>query len=237
MLILCLCSGIVCAESTTELTVVVYSNETVLDSVVVDYRWMEENLPVYGDGITHYYYQLQVFHGDPWDPEETINFQDKGAVKGTSVRDLIELVGGMEPDDIVIVKGSDGFYLQFPYDDIYMDVPQRGLLAICWYIGEDVTKGEDHEYGYVPVYDSGMRLLFLADNSTNAEGLHVFGNYDMLQIFPSFAQKFYDNSCLPSTNGFSVKWVDEVRVYKGGLVNIPSGLKKCDKKEEKGKEK
>jgi hypothetical protein len=230
ILILCLCCGIACAESTTELTVLVYENETVLDSVLVDYRWMEENLPVYGDGVTHYYYQLQVLQDDPWDPEETMNFSDKGAVKGTSVRDLIELVGGMQPDDTVIVKASDGYYFQFPYDVIYTDVPRRGPPVICWYNGEYVKKGEGQENGYVPAYDGGMRLLFLADNSTNAEGLHVLGNYDMQQTLPSFAQKFYNNDCLPSTNGLTVKWVDEVRVYKGGLATIPHELIACDKK-------
>jgi hypothetical protein len=154
-------------------------------------------------------------------------------VKGTSVRDLVELVGGMQPDDTVIVKASDGYYLQFPYDVIYTDVPRRGPLAICWYIGEGDKKGEDQKSGYVPAYDDGMKLLFLADNSTNAEGLHVFGNYDMQQTLPFFAQKFYTGSCLPSTSGLTVKWVDEVRVYKDGLTNIPPDLIECDVKKKK----
>jgi hypothetical protein len=58
--------------------------------------------------------------------------------------------------------------------------------------------------------------MFMADNSTNAQGLHVFGNYDMNQTLPSAAQYFY-SGLLPSTSGLNVKWVDEVRVYKGGF--------------------
>jgi len=218
ILLVCLCSlsGIVCAEPTTELTVSAYDNETILDSVTVDYKWMEENLPVYGDGVTHYYHQGPIFAGDPWDPEETTNFKDRGAVKGTAIRDLVELVGGMKPNDEVMIKAVDGYHIEFPYDIIYTDEPRRGPLAICWYVGEDADKGERQGKGYVPDYHTGMRLVFLADASTNAEGLHVFGNYDMNQTTPSAAHYFY-GGLLPSTSGLNVKWIDEIRVYKDGF--------------------
>ncbi|NLW75233.1 MAG: argininosuccinate synthase, partial [Methanomicrobiales archaeon] len=55
---------------------------------VLDYKWMEQNLPVVGDGITHYYHQGPVFQGDPWNPNESLNLRDMGAIKGTSVRDI-----------------------------------------------------------------------------------------------------------------------------------------------------
>jgi hypothetical protein len=45
---------------------------------------MEANLPVQGDGATHYYHQGPVFEGDKWDPEETANLKDKGAVMGAA---------------------------------------------------------------------------------------------------------------------------------------------------------
>jgi len=217
LLVLCLCSlsSTVCADTTTELTVSAYDNETILDSVTVDYKWMEENLPVYGDGVTHYYHQGPIFAGDPWDPEETTNFKDLGAVKGTSIRDLVELVGGMESDDEVMIKAIDGYHFEFPYEVIYTDEPRRGPLVVCWYVGEDADKGEPQGSGYVPDYYAGMRLMFLADTSTNAEGLHVFGNYDMNQTMPPAVHYFFDTN-FPSTNGLNVKWVDEIRVYKGG---------------------
>ncbi|MDG6257091.1 MAG: argininosuccinate synthase, partial [Methanomicrobiaceae archaeon] len=45
------------AAATTEVHVVKYANDgtTVLAETTVDYTWMEANLPVYGDGVTHYY--------------------------------------------------------------------------------------------------------------------------------------------------------------------------------------
>jgi len=50
---------VMAAEGTTELRIARYAsdNRTVLDETTVDYLWMKENLPVYGDGRTHYYHQ------------------------------------------------------------------------------------------------------------------------------------------------------------------------------------
>jgi len=57
----------------------------------VTYQWMEANLPVLGDGTTHYYHQGPVFIDDPdehgqalrWNPAEDTNVdtKDMGAVK------------------------------------------------------------------------------------------------------------------------------------------------------------
>jgi hypothetical protein len=60
-----------------------------------------------------------------------------------------------------------------------------------------------------------MRLIFLADNSTNREGKHVFGNYDMREVMPAETIHLFDN-LYPSTSGYTVKWVDEIRIYPGG---------------------
>jgi hypothetical protein len=60
-----------------------------------------------------------------------------------------------------------------------------------------------------------MRLVFFADDSTNEEGLHVYGNWDMHETLPDSAQHFYD--LYPSTGGLTVKWIDEIRVYSGGF--------------------
>ena len=189
--------------------------QTVLNETTVDYRWMEENLPVLGDGVTHYYHQGPVFEGDKWDPEETTNFKDRGAVKGTDIRDLAELVGGAEPGDEIMVRAADGYHVEFTYRNIYEPDPRQGPIGICWYNGAETGAGERQGCGYVPDYYTGMRLVFFADNSTNAEGLHVYGNQDMYETLPESAQHFYD--LYPSTGGLTVKWVDEVRVYAGGF--------------------
>ena len=189
--------------------------QTVLNETTVDYRWMEENLPVLGDGVTHYYHQGPVFEGDKWDPLETTNFKGRGAVKGTDIRDLAGLVGGAEPGDEIMVRAADGYHVEFTYRNIYEPDPRQGPIGICWYNGAETGAGERQGCGYVPDYYTGMRLVFFADNSTNAEGLHVYGNWDMHETLPESAQHFYD--LYPSTGGLTVKWIDEVRVYTGGF--------------------
>ncbi len=64
--LLLLCATTVhAAEPTTEVHVIRYAeNGTILNETTVTYEWMEGNLPVYGDGVTHYYHQGPVFEGD-----------------------------------------------------------------------------------------------------------------------------------------------------------------------------
>ncbi|NLB00210.1 MAG: argininosuccinate synthase [Methanomicrobiales archaeon] len=212
-------SMLACAASaapTTELHVVKIAadGETILNETTVDYRWMEAHFPILGDGVTHYYHQGPVFEGDKWDPNETTNFKDRGAVKGTDIRDLAELVGGAEPGDEIMVRAADGYHVEFAYQNVYEPDPRQGPMGVCWYNGAETGAGERQGCGYVPDYYTGMRLVFFADDSTNAEGLHVYGNWDMHETLPESAQHFYD--LYPSTGGLTVKWIDEVRVYTGG---------------------
>jgi hypothetical protein len=218
LLIFC-CAVAVQAAPTSDVHVVKFAEdgETVLDETTVDYAWLEANLPVYGDGVTHYFHQGPVFVDDPeerWDVNETTNFKDHGAVKGTDIRDLCDLVGGMEPGDEVMVHAADGYHVQFPYPNVYDPDLRQGPIVLTWYNGEDAEIGERQGVGYPPEFYAGMRLIFFADNSTNAEGLHVFGNHDMRETMPEAAIHFYE--IYPSTNGYTVKWVDEIRVYAGG---------------------
>ncbi len=60
-----------------------------------------------------------------------------------------------------------------------------------------------------------MRLVFFADTSINPEGKHVFGNNDMRVVMPLATIHLFDD-LYPSTSGYTVKWIDEVRVYTGG---------------------
>jgi len=210
-------AGAASAAPTTELHITKIAGDgvTVLDEMTVDYRWMEENLPVLGDGVTHYYHQGPVFEGDKWDPQETTNFKDRGAVKGTNVRDLAELVGGAEPGDEIMIRAADGYHVEFAYENVYEPDPRQGPMGICWYNGAEAGAGERQGCGYTPDYYTGMRIVFFADDSTNEEGLHVYGNWDMHETLPDSAQHFYD--LYPSTGGLNVKWIDEVRVYSGGF--------------------
>lgn len=123
MLLLCVTSH--AAGQTESVHVVRYAGDgSVLNETTVTYQWMEANLPIHGDGTTHYYHQGPVFEGDKWDENETTNFKDKGAVKGTTVRDLCDLVGGASPGDDVMIHAVDGYHVEFCCENIY-EPPQR----------------------------------------------------------------------------------------------------------------
>ncbi|MDT8356984.1 MAG: argininosuccinate synthase [Methanomicrobiaceae archaeon] len=219
LLLLCLV-GLAQAAPTPEVHVMKYApdGETIVNETTVDYRWMEANLPVQGDGVAHYYHQGPVFSDDPevrWDVNETTNFKDRGAVMGTDIKDLCDLVGGAEPGDEIMIRAVDGYHVEFPYENVYEPQPRQGPIVLAWYNGEDAEVGERQGTGYVPDFYAGMRLIFFADTSTNADGLHVFGNNDMRETMPGEAVHFYSD-LYPSTNGLSVKWADEVRIYPGG---------------------
>ena len=195
------------AEPTTDVVVVKYAsdNTTILNDTMVTYGWMEANLPVQGDGVTHYYHQGPLFgekfENDPWDVNETTNIEsrDFGAVKGTDVRDLCELVGGMSPGERVMIRASDGFRKYFDYANVYEPLSRQGPMVLTWWRADD---------GYVPDYSTGMRLVFFADD-------HVFGHWDMHEcIAPEYWYNYTDrDGGHPSSGGLSVKNVDEIAIY------------------------
>ena len=158
--------------ATTEVRVVKYASDetTILNETTVTYGWMEESLPVQGDGVTHYYHQGPVFNSPPgpWDENETANLKDKGAVKGTDVRDLCDLVGGMSAGDEIKIRASDGFNKRFGYENIYDPKSRQGPMVVCWY----------KEGTYVPEYEGGMQIVFFTDD-------HIFGNWDMHECMAS----------------------------------------------------
>lgn|GEM_PF-1633842 len=198
---------------TTSLKVSVIENNSTVWERNLDYKWMEENLAVIGDGVTHYYLQGPVFQGDPWNPNESSNLRDMGAIKGTPVTELCNLSGGIKPGDEVMIKAFDGYHVQFDYDFLTSSHPDAGPVVIAWYNGAESGAGERQGSGYVPDYYTGMRLIICA--LENTAGKHVFGNTDMNKTLPSQAQYFY-SGLYPSTGGLSAKWVDEVRIYRGG---------------------
>ena len=193
--------------ATTEVYMVKYASDgtTVLNERTVTYGWMEANLPVQGDGVAYYYHQGPVFgekfENDPWDVNETTNIEsrDFGAVKGTDVRDLCELVGGMSPGEKIMIRASDGFRKYFGYANVYEPLSRQGPMVLTWWRADD---------GYVPDYSTGMRLVFFADD-------HVFGHWDMHEcIAPAYRHNYTDrDGGHPSSGGLSVKNVDEIAIY------------------------
>ncbi len=199
--------------ASTELHIVLYAEDgfTILNETTIDYRWMEQHLPVRGDGSTHYYLQGPVFVDDPeerWNPEEDANILDKdmGAVKGTDLRDLCELVGGMEPGDTVTLRATDGFSKMFAYENVYEPTARQGAMVIAWYHANQ---------SYVPGYADGMRLVFLADTSTNPWGVHAMGNYDWYESADEEYWYYYyqEGQYYPTTTGLSVKYISEIQIW------------------------
>jgi hypothetical protein len=234
---LLLCLAAICASpalgATGEVHVVKYAADelTVLAETTVDVAWMEANLPVLGDGVTHYYFQGPVFEDewdelhpnepyDPWNPDEDVNCvpaKDLGAVKGTDVADLCDLVGGMDEGDIVVIRSEDGFSKRFCYANIYHPDPRQGPLGLTWYTTGSEESGQYS--GYAPgEYQTGMRLVMFADDSTNPEGAHVFGVWDMHECVAEEYWHYYYQSQdvrFPSTGGYTVKYVGEVAIIEG----------------------
>lgn len=218
--------------ASTEMHIVLYAADgyTILNETTVDYRWMEQHLPVRGDGVTHYYLQGPVFTDnteDRWNPGEDANVLDKdmGAVKGTDLRDLCELVGGMEPDDTVTLRAADGFSKIFAYENVYEPPARQGAMVIAWYHANQ---------SYVPSYADGMRLVFLADTSTNPWGVHAMGNYDWHESAAEEYWYFYyqDGMPYPTTTGLSVKYISEIQIWSSrepqgsiGITSNPPGAR------------
>jgi hypothetical protein len=220
------------AAATTSVKITKLANDgtTVLDQATVSVEQMmagSPELPIYGDGVTHYYFQGPSF--DPnnmWDsgippepsPGETVNVdsRDCGAAKGNDVKDLIEMLSGpgASPGDVIKIKAIDGFSKSFDYEDVYAPEPRQGKLIITWYTKDAADGLSGERFVTDGSYNTGMRLLFFAE-TLSPEGKHVFGNWDMHEtLAPSRWHYYYDGSTLwPSSSGLSVKWVSDIIIY------------------------
>lgn len=211
-------AGVV-SGATTQIHIARYAadNVTVINETSVTCQWMETNLPVLGDGKTHYYLQGPVFvdDADPareeelrWNAAEDTNVHEKdmGGVKGTDLRDICDLVGGMSPGDMVKIKAEDGFTKTFAYENVYTPRARQGPMVIAWY--------HDAE-GYVPQYRTGMRLIFFADNSTNPWGIHALGNNDWRESAAPEYWYYYrqGDEKYPTTTGLSVQYISDILIY------------------------
>ncbi|HOX35987.1 MAG TPA: PEGA domain-containing protein [Methanoregulaceae archaeon] len=225
--------------ATTELHIVKYASDrtTVLAEKTISYQEMEDTLPITGDGTTHYYLQGPVFLDDPdpateeelrWNPEEDTNVQtkDMGAVRGTDLKDLCSLVGGMSPGDALTVVASDGMTRDFAYKNIYTPPSRQGPVVVTW-----AKDGKYPDTGY----DDGMRLAFFADDSVNPWGIHALGNYDWHESANEEYWYYYRDGAekYPTTTGLSVKYVAEIRIYsRRSATGGSSGLARGDGGEE-----
>ena len=219
------------SAATTQVEIVKYANDgkTVISQRTVSYQWMMNNLPVLGDGVTHYYHQGPVFKDDPdpvvqeqlrWNPEEDSNILDKdmGAVKGTNVKDLCDLVGGMAPGEQAKILSSDGFSKWFAYENVYGYSSREGPIGLTWYMN-----GNYPDSGY----SDGMRLVWFADDSVNTlgpggTGIHAFGNWDWHEAAASKYWYYYVQGVenYPTTTGLSAKYVNRIYIYSDDPVPV-----------------
>jgi hypothetical protein len=217
-------SAVWAVGATTSVHIVNYGDDgvTVVDERTVSYQWMEKNLPKYGDGVTHYYLQGPTFDlNNRWDENELVNLKDKGAVMGSAVKDLCDLVGGMSEGDEVLMHAVDDWQIMFKYHNIYEPQDVQGTIALCWYNGEDALEGERYGEGYPSNsgYRTALQIIIMA-GTTNSEGKYVFGNNDMKEVMPpeeGYSHYYRDESGpWPSTNGLSGKWIDSILIYPTG---------------------
>jgi DMSO/TMAO reductase YedYZ molybdopterin-dependent catalytic subunit len=183
---------------------------TILDEATVDYLWMqhESGFDVIGDGTTVYKFQGITFDPDDlWDENENLeDYKIANAVKGTRIKDLCELVGGMGAGTDIVLVAKDGWETTLPYSSIYPDpsVKERqGDAILAWY-----ADGE-----YVPDYKDGMRLFFTPDDQ-------FYGQWDMHETLPEAYWHYYgaDGIMYPSCAGLSAKYITEIKVY-----SVPQG--------------
>ncbi|HNX29363.1 MAG TPA: S-layer homology domain-containing protein [Syntrophomonadaceae bacterium] len=207
------------ASTSLTVTKLASDGETVIAERTVDYEWLmdPDNIRVMGDGNTHYYHQGPVFIDDPdeqaeeqlrWNPEEDTNVEDKdmGAVMGTNVEDLCELVGGMSRGETLQIKASDGLKKMFDYENVYGYSSKEGPMVVCWY-----KDGMYPDTGY----SDGMRLVWFADDSTNPWGINVFGNWDWHEAADSEYWYYYRSGgeSYPTTTGLSIQNVAYLTIY------------------------
>ncbi|MEI6309207.1 MAG: argininosuccinate synthase [bacterium] len=202
------------AGGTTSITITKYADNgtSILAQKAIDCQTMESTLPVRGDGITHQYLQGPTFDlNNLWDPGEKINIKDCGANKGTELKDLCELVGGMSPDDIIELKAIDNFRKVFDYPNVYTPQARQGKMVVCWW--------QDGEYG--AGWADGMRLLFFAETKTDEK--NIFGIWDAHECLPSDRWHFYDSEGIeyPTTTGLSIRNINQINIYSGQAVKKP----------------
>ncbi|WAI00349.1 hypothetical protein [Methanogenium organophilum] len=235
LLVLVVCAVPVTAAASTEVTVqkIAADGTTVLDERTISATEMEATLPIMGDGTTHYYGHGPTFNPDNlWDEAEEINWEDKdsGAVRGTDIKDLCDLVGGANAGETIQIGEWMGTYMgyskTFPYENVYSPDARQGQIVLTWETnGDSVNDGS---------YSDGMRTVFFADTSSNPQGKHVYGTWDMHETLSEEYWHFFssDGVDYPATTGLYVKWVNMIRIYSDdpapvnvydGSVTLPDG--------------
>lgn len=85
------------------------------------------------------------------------NPRGNGTYKGIKVSDLVDLTGGMESTDLIVVNASDGYSVTFPYSKVYPSLSTKDLqgdMILAYSYNETIT----------PEWDLGFRIIFLPED-------------------------------------------------------------------------
>jgi len=150
-----------------------------------------------------YHFQGPTFDPDDlWNPAEDKNAipgKTYGAVKGTSIKDLCDLVGGMSEGTEIVLEATDGYQTKMNYTNIYTPLDRQGTAILAWYKADE---------GYVPDYANGYRLYFITPDT-------IFGNEDMRLCLDEAYWHYYwqDGIQYPSAAGISARNIETVKIY------------------------
>ena len=158
-----------------------------------------------------------------WAGTETSPPKNLGKLKGTDVKDLCDLVGGLPPGKTARIVASDNAYKDIPYSALYTPIAKLGPYVLTWW-SEGAGEGGEATSGYTgPDYGNGMRTTFFSDTSLNPNGSHVTGLGDMADGLPSEYWYFYKDGGIdyPSLGGWSLKFIDRIYVFSNDPVPPP----------------
>lgn len=177
---------------------------TVVEETTKTITWMEENLDVIGepDGVRLRFQGPTFDPDDLWNPDEDINLgKVDEVVKGTAIKDLCDLVGGVPEGGEVELLASDGFKATINYTNLYAPLERQGEAMIAWW---------NERQGYVPDYSDGPRNFYNTPDG-------VFGADDMRACLAEPYWHYYWDSGTqyPSAAGVSNKNIVTIAIKPG----------------------
>jgi hypothetical protein len=97
------------------------------------------------------------------------NTRGQGDYVGARISDIIDLVGGMSENEVIIVNASDGYSQIFTYDNVH---PNASMYSIQG----DMVLAYEYNQTVIPDYEDGPRLMFLPEDGffTNDDASMAF---------------------------------------------------------------
>ena len=160
--------GIVIILTAASLTALVFLQNPSNDEPLIDLQG--------SDGTTHLLTMCELLALEPIERVGSYensfnNTRGNGEYIGAKIADVIDLVGGMGSDDIVIINATDGYSQIFTYDNVYPTETQYDIQG-------DFVLVYSFNGTILPEYTEGPRLMFLPEDG-------MFSNADAALIIDS----------------------------------------------------